>query len=139
MEETARGFASVVDRAGVVLGILPAQNPCDDPAQRRDYRAPSNYPNPYVDYCIRTHLHLSGERGMEPASRNHIIVLTADILIALPGGAGTRAEINLARDYDKPLGILNGDGTWDEFSSSNAVMANSLEDVFEFVQTRAEN
>ncbi len=139
MAETARGFASVIDRTGFVLGILPSQNPCDEPALRRDYRAPSNYPNPYVDFCIRTHLNLSGERGMDPASRNHIIVLTADILIALPGSAGTRSEIKLALDYGKPLGILNVDGAWNEFSSSNATMANSLEGIFEFVQAHTKN
>jgi predicted Rossmann-fold nucleotide-binding protein len=36
-------------------------------------------------------------------SRNHINVLSADAVVALPGGAGTRSEIDLAKRYGIPL------------------------------------
>jgi predicted Rossmann-fold nucleotide-binding protein len=35
-------------------------------------------------------------------SRNHINVLSADVLIALPGGEGTASELALARRYGRP-------------------------------------
>jgi predicted Rossmann-fold nucleotide-binding protein len=37
------------------------------------------------------------------ASRNHINVLTPDVIVALPGGSGTASEVKLALLYDKPL------------------------------------
>ena len=43
---------------------------------------------------------LSGE---DPSSRNHINVLSSDLLIALPGGHGTASEVRLALRYRRPL------------------------------------
>jgi uncharacterized protein (TIGR00725 family) len=90
MEAVSRGFARVADRQGSVIGVLPAGRGED-------------YPNPWVEISIRTHLSLSGERGEEPMSRNHINVLTADAIVALPGGPGTLSEVRLALRYGKPL------------------------------------
>ncbi|MES0110156.1 hypothetical protein [Mesorhizobium sp. M0013] len=74
---------------GKCIGIVP----CDaaDPAKPK-----KGYPNPFVEIAI--HTHLPGGLGKEKSneSRNHINVLTADGIIALPGGAGTLAEIELA-------------------------------------------
>ena len=36
-------------------------------------------------------------------SRNHLNVLSADVIVALPGGAGTRPEIELALEYRRRL------------------------------------
>ena len=36
-------------------------------------------------------------------SRNHINVLSADAIVALPGGAGTVSEAQLAVRYRKPI------------------------------------
>ncbi|MBI5428032.1 MAG: LOG family protein [Nitrospinae bacterium] len=130
MAEVARAFSSVPGRKGLCIGILPSELPCDSPERRKHYRAPEGYPNRYIDIPIHTHLHLSGKSGKEIASRNHIVVLTADIVVALPGSAGTRSEIELALDYGKPLVILNVDGVWDEFRSAAAHMARSVEETF---------
>lgn len=83
---------------GLVLGIIPAAT--DDPLS---YRPKEGYPNPWVDVPIFTHLHLSGERGTETQSRNPINVLSCNVLIALPGGAGTKSEALLALKYNRPL------------------------------------
>ena len=123
MESVSRGFAKVADRKGMVLGILPSGVACDLQDNRRQFKTPSGYPNPYIDLPIQTHLHLSGAWGKQTASRNHIIVLTADTIVAFPGGPGTRSEIQLALDYKKPLVVINAGGLWDEFAETDAKIA----------------
>ena len=51
----------------------------------------------------QTHLPLRSERGGEALSRNHLNVLSADVVIALPGGPGTASEVTLALRYGRPL------------------------------------
>jgi len=94
MAAVSRAFIGVEPRKGLVIGILPG-----DPS---DGHAPPGYPNPWVELPIRTHLPLSGQRGKEPLSRNHINVLSSDLVIALPGGSGTLSEVELALQYGKP-------------------------------------
>jgi uncharacterized protein (TIGR00725 family) len=96
MEAVARGFVSVASRRGLSLAILPAD-------EAEPGRAPRGYPNPHVEIAIRTQLPLRGARGAEPLSRNHLNVLSADALVALPGGPGTRSELELALRYERPL------------------------------------
>jgi hypothetical protein len=51
---------------------------------------------------IRTHLPLSGPDGKKPMSRNHMNVLSADYVVILPGGEGTKTEAELCVEYRKP-------------------------------------
>ena len=96
MAAVSRGFAQTPHRAGRVIGILPA-----DAELSSD--APAGYPNPWVEIAIRTHLHRSGTEGTDLASRNHINVLSSDVVIALPGSWGTRSEVELALRYARPV------------------------------------
>jgi predicted Rossmann-fold nucleotide-binding protein len=96
MTAASRAFHGVANRKGVVIGIIP----CDDGVPNQP--KPS-YPNEWVEIPVYTHLSLSGARGTEPMSRNHINVLTAQVLIALPGGLGTASEVRLALQYEKPI------------------------------------
>ena len=96
MAAVSRAFSEVPDRRGLVIGVLPADG---SPTSR----APAGYPNPWVELPIRTHLHELGTRGSEPLSRNHLNVLSADVIIALPGSAGTSSEVLLALRYGRPL------------------------------------
>src|SRR5262249_16811637 len=82
MEAVSRAFYETPDRRGLVIGIIPASETAVEPKD--------GYPNHWVEIPIFTHLPLSGGRGTEPLSRNHINVLSSDVLIALPGDAGTR-------------------------------------------------
>ena len=61
------------------------------------------YPNRWVEIPVLTHLPLSGERGTEPMSRNHINVLSSDVIVALSGDAGTLSEVRLAVRYGRPV------------------------------------
>ncbi len=129
MAEVSRAFAQVAPRAGLVLAVLPA-----DPT--RPGQAPAGYPNPWVEFAIRTHLPLRGERGAEPLSRNAINVLSADLVLALPGGAGTASEVALALEHDRPLlAYLPGGGAIPDLPAA-VPRAERLSQVADFVRAR---
>ncbi len=136
MESVSRGFASVKDRKGIVIGILPSAVACDLRANRKQFKSPTGYPNPHIDLPIQTHLHLSGAWGKQTASRNHIIVLSAHTVVAFPGGPGTRSEIQLALDYKKPLVLINAGGLWDEFKGTDAHVVGSVSEAQKFLDSR---
>lgn len=96
MSEASRAFVAVDGRTGCVIGIVPTVS--EDPV-----RPPvPGYPNPWVEIPIFTHLGVGRETGDEPASRNHINVLTSSAIILLPGGEGTASEARLALLYRTP-------------------------------------
>jgi len=92
MESVSRAFSEVDERSGLIIGVLKGQEGVRDAD-----------PNPYVELPIYTHLPLSGEDGMNSRSRNHINVLTSDVLVALRGGDGTASEVALAVEYSRPV------------------------------------
>jgi uncharacterized protein (TIGR00725 family) len=107
MEGVSRAFFEYEGRRGSVIGIVRAVTPCAGTTQgsRREYLP--NHVNPWVEIPIYTQLHLSSEDCL---SRNHINVLTADVVIALPGNEGTASEVELALQYGVPLIIYTGAG-----------------------------
>jgi uncharacterized protein (TIGR00725 family) len=105
MAAVSRAFAETPDRKGLVLGVVPCI------AEGRPEVAKPGYPNEWVEVPIRTHLHLSGRQGTDVRSRNHIVILTASVVVALPGGPGTASEVQLAVRYRKPvIAYLKGRG-----------------------------
>ena len=96
MGAVTRAFVGVSVRRGVALAVVPSI-----PGDPQSLPAPG-YPNPWVEIPIYTHLDRGGPRGDEPASRNHINVLTSTVIILLPGGEGTASEARLALRYGKP-------------------------------------
>jgi uncharacterized protein (TIGR00725 family) len=97
MEVVSRAFFHVPERAGRILGVLPAVPDGDS------FSPPPGYPNRWVELPIRTHLTARGEQGGAVDSRNHINILSSDIIIALPGSFGTASEVKLAQRYRKPV------------------------------------
>ncbi len=104
MAAVSRAFYEVESRSGLVIGILPG---VEGNAYAR--RSPEGYPNKWVEIPIYTHLPTRGDRGEEDRSRNHINVLSSNLLIALPGGPGTASEVRLALRYRRPLIAYLGD------------------------------
>lgn len=101
MRAVSEAFVAVRPRAGLCIGVLPGlEHPA--PGGRR---TPEGYPNPAVELPIVTHLPYSGARGTDPQSRNHVNVLTAAAVVALPGGPGTRSEVALALRYGTPVAL----------------------------------
>jgi uncharacterized protein (TIGR00725 family) len=130
MAAACRGFAAVPGRRGVSVGVLPG-----DPATPGT-PPPPGYPNPWVDVVIRTHLPKRGEEGADVLSRNHINVLSSEVAVALPGGPGTRTEVELARRYGRPLvAYLGPAGTIDGLDrAALPAVAVTLEEVIAFVK-----
>lgn len=96
MAAVCAAFAETPDRRGRVVGILPCRP--GEPTRPRD-----GYPNPWVEIPVYTHLPYSGDRGTDDRSRNPINVLSSDVVVALPGGAGTASEVRLAVHYGRPV------------------------------------
>lgn len=96
MSVAAEAFVAVPGRRGLSVGIVPGE------VVDGVYRPTSGYPNGNIELPVFTHLPLSGERGKESMSRNHLNVLTAQALVVLPGQSGTVSEAELAVRYRKP-------------------------------------
>lgn len=127
MATVSEAFSNVPKRQGVVIGILPCRE--DDPTSPK-----VGYPNSWVEIAIPTHLPLSGDRGLEPMSRNHINILASDIVLALPGGPGTISEVSLAIRYKKPvMAFLESRDQFPGLPPSVPVL-HSLEDVERFLR-----
>jgi predicted Rossmann-fold nucleotide-binding protein len=113
MEAVSRAFFETSPRRGIVIGIVPAEVHGLRELEERnaadiDYRLPPGYPNDWVELTIYTHLPHSGPDGTLHTSRNHVSVLSADAIVAMPGREGTESEIWLATQYGVPI-VAYGD------------------------------
>ncbi|QQL44972.1 molybdenum cofactor carrier protein [Sulfuriroseicoccus oceanibius] len=98
MEAVSRSFVKArFQGQGRVLGVIPGNS------NGTLHPSHENYPNPWVEIPIYTHLPLTGITGTSTMSRNHINILTSQVLIFLPGSAGTASEHTLAQQYNKPM------------------------------------
>ena len=126
MTSVSAAFAAVEDRRGKVIGVLRADGGAHlgPKLKRRDY-SPLKPPNRYVEIPIYTHLPFSGEEGKLDLSRNHINVLTSDAIVALPGGAGTLSEVELASEYGWPVVLFLGDGQIGKYTAEKLAARHS--------------
>ena len=124
MTSVSRAFAEVEGRAGLVIGVLPLAEAIGGP------EAGGAYPNPWVEVPIRTHL---GKLGADAFSRNHVNVLTSDVIIALPGSSGTASEVALSIHYGRPL-VLFGDLYRAHDLPDTVATAASVDEVIAFVR-----
>lgn len=101
MEAVSRGARTAPSwREGDIIGILPGYN-------RRAA-------NPYVDIVVPT--------GMQ-IGRNILVAATADVMVAIGGGAGTLSEIAVAWQLGKPVITLAASGGWAERLAGESVDA----------------
>jgi uncharacterized protein (TIGR00725 family) len=103
MEAAAEGFVAIADRAGFSIGIVPreADGPFDRPNRSVDGRL---YPNRFVEIAIFTPLPSRVADWQKAPGRNHINIFTPQAIIALPGGVGTRNELDMAAFYRNEAG-----------------------------------
>lgn len=127
MECVSRAFHAVRPRRGIVIGVIPGF------VREGRYGHGPEYPNRWVEVPIYTHLPLSGRSGTDPMSRNHINVLSADMLVALPGGAGTASEVHLAVRYGKPVVAFCASRGDIEELPTEVPLAQDLDEVKRFV------
>jgi len=84
MEEAARGAHSA---GGLTIGILPGMRPAEA--------------NPHIDVALATGLGYT---------RNSLVTMNADVLIAIDGAYGNLSEISSGRIYGK---TVIGLGSWE--------------------------
>ncbi|MDO9558015.1 MAG: TIGR00725 family protein [Coriobacteriia bacterium] len=90
------------EAGGLVVGVLPDED--------------TSSASSHLDIAIRT--------GMGDA-RNVVNVLSSDVVIALPGGAGTVSEVALALNAERPVILLG----WDAGAVLRASAEGSLFDA----------
>jgi predicted Rossmann-fold nucleotide-binding protein len=96
MAAVCEGYYRVPVRAGLSIAVIPGGKAHPHGLVPGD-SVPAEYPNPWVEIPIFTHLTgtgPSGNTGMN--TRNHISIRSSDVLIVLPGGKGTDAEMQIA-------------------------------------------
>jgi predicted Rossmann-fold nucleotide-binding protein len=98
MAAAAEGFVAVPNRPGFSIGIVPRapEGPLDEPNRNSGGR---RYPNPFVEIAVHTPLPPRVKDWRNEPARNHVNVFTVDAIIALPGGAGTNNELDMAAEY----------------------------------------
>ena len=124
MTAVSRAFAGVEGRAGLVIAVLPFMEEDGGPEPSGEY------PNRWVEVPIRTHL---GKKGADSMSRNHVNVLTSDVVVALPGSSGTAAEVALSVRYGRPL-VLFGDLDRARDLPATVATACTVDEVIAFVR-----
>ena len=99
---------------------------------------PHGYPNAWVEIVIRTHLPGRGQAGDDLFSRNHINVLSSDVIVALPGGPGTASEARLAMHYGRPIIAFLKDVNEIPALPAEIPVKSTLSDVQAFINNRLE-
>ena len=134
MREVSRAFAEVPDREGRTIAVVPGDY---DPAGKQ-YAPLKGYPNPWVELPVYTHLPHSGELGSAHSSRNHINILSSDVIVFLPGGLGTLNEARLSARYRKPAVAWLGDSDLSGEFPKSIRIAKSFEEVQAFVTDKVD-
>ena len=128
MTAVSRAFTRAPRRIGMSIGIIP----CASESDRGTPKA--GYPNEFVELAIYTHLPFSGPQGTHDLSRNHINVLSCAAIVALPGEAGTAAEVSLAIRYHKPVIIYSPNRRLVEHFPHVVPRVDSIEGLREFLR-----
>ena len=128
MTSVSRAFVKTRPRQGMSIGILPSLE------GDLQCQPPSGYPNRWIEIAIQTHLPCRGADGMALQSRNHINVLTADVVVGLSGGVGTASELRLARKYNRPCVVLDGRGSQLSALPTDVLHVATVDDVTAFVR-----
>jgi len=127
MTAVSRAFTQFAGPRGLCIGIIPCAGENDRVTPK------AGYPNEFVELAIYTHLPRSGPQGTDDLSRNHINVLSSNAIIALPGGAGTAAEVTLAIRYRKPVIVYSPDVRLAREFPQNVSRVGTIEEVRQFL------
>lgn len=130
MAAVSRAFHAVADRRGLVIGILPAEA---ERVTSGGAAPPPGYPNPWIELPIRTHLSARGDQGTAAESRNHVNVLSSDVVVALPGGPGTASEIELAVRYGRPVVVFDRKGHRPSTDAAGVRVVTTLDGIAAFI------
>lgn len=129
MTAVSRAFYETPGRQGVVVGVLPGR------VNQETHTPSAGYPNLWVEIPIYTHLPVSGDQGADLLSRNHINILSSDVVVALPGNDGTANEMELALRYGRPIIAFLSPGDQLPDGLARVPVTHSLETVKSYVRT----
>lgn len=127
MEAASAAFCQVEPRSGICIGIIPTE--LND---QRQYIPLSGYPNPWVELSITTPLTRFNRYKPNQIGRNHIGILSSDVVVALPGADGTKNEVSLAINFGKPIILFGLENAMNDFPET-IVRTKSLELVKSFI------
>lgn len=125
MEAVATAFVSSPKRLGVSIGVIPTEE------VENKLRSKAGYPNKSIEICINSPLGVFDGLNSTQISRNHINILSSDVLIFLPGAKGTRNELELAKLYQKPFVLFGPIDFWEVAVTGNRI--DDLSKLEEFV------
>jgi RimJ/RimL family protein N-acetyltransferase/predicted Rossmann-fold nucleotide-binding protein len=134
MTAVTESFVECIGHKGIAIGVIPGS--IVHRGDRFEYRTKgSAYPNYALDLAVFTHL--PGEDPEGERSRNHINVLSADLVVALPGGIGTHSEIQIAKRYGKPVLLFMKDTDKILDKTAGDLAAEGFPVISDFVNLRA--
>lgn len=129
MYSVSKGFTSVTQREGLSIGCIPMRS--DTTGQ---YRTTSkSYPNPYIEVPLYTPLDVYKPSEPDAITRNYVNILTSNLVIALPGGKGTKQEVELAQRFNKAT-LLYGPEEGFEFDMTALKRTEDLSEVERWVR-----
>ncbi|WP_332747793.1 DNA-binding protein [Hydrogenophaga sp.] len=129
MASVGKAFHGHPGRRGCAIGVLPT---LADP--ERGYLPLVGYPNAHVDIRIVTPLpRRAASDPPDLLTRNHVNVLSSDVVVALPGAHGTRDEVRLCLQFRKPV---IGFGPLAQFAEmpGDLLVVQRLEGVVAFIE-----
>lgn len=127
MTAVAKAFCETEGRQGVSLGIVPTVD------YEGGYVARDEYPNPYIELPILVPLDKKAQGATNPYSRNHVNVMTSNALVILPGEQGTRDEVSLGIQYNKPMVLFGPEAEFVSFPEQ-PMRTDDINEVREFLE-----
>lgn len=115
------------ERQGVCIGIIPTTRD-----ENGHFIERNGYPNKFIEIPIVTPLPVSDPAIPDLINRNHVNILSSDVIIALPGGVGTANEIELAIKFKKPLILLDPNNV--NGCPSSVPRAKTLDEIEKFIE-----
>lgn len=134
MAVASASFSEAPNRkGGLCIGVVPTNL-----ADNGLYVVKDGYPNRWVDLTIVSPLPSFSGKDPDEISRNHINILSSDVLIALPGSKGTRNEVDLSARFQKPIILYGPVASFAEFPAA-LPRTDSLAEVTHFILAHAGN
>lgn len=128
MQSAAKGFSNAKSRKGHCIGVYPLED-----GRYADFGNKDLYPNEFIEIPIAVPLNNKAMSHIMPFSRNIVNIMSSDLVIALPGWHGTKAESSLALQLDKPLIFFGPEESFETFPDApNRVQ--TLEDIQNFIE-----
>lgn len=127
MDAVSQSFTATQPRAGLCIGVIPMQSAGDA------YEVMPNYPNPYVELPIHSHLGIYDGHDPQQVSRNYINILTSHVVVVLPGSKGTRNELSLAQRFKKPFILFGAPEQFVDFPDG-LPRSDDVQQVMQFVE-----